>query len=73
MTDDEVSAAFSDFYLKKVTNEFSDDLDQLRNADDFNEDSIPILISALQQGASLYSIEEQRRIVMAGHEMEENE
>ncbi|POS84222.1 hypothetical protein EPUL_002881 [Erysiphe pulchra] len=70
-TDDEVSAAFAEFYLKKVTNEFSDDLDQLRNADDFKEDSIPILISALQQGTSLFSIEEQRRIVLAGQEIEE--
>ncbi|RKF64622.1 putative ribosome assembly protein 3 protein [Erysiphe neolycopersici] len=71
MTDDEISAAFAEFYLKNVTNEFADDLDQLRNADDFKEDSIPVLISALQQGTSLFSIEEQRRIVMADQEIEE--
>ncbi|KAI1002102.1 hypothetical protein K3495_g6102 [Podosphaera aphanis] len=66
MTDSEISDSFSKFYLAKVTAEFSNDLDQLRNADDFNNDSIQVLIGALQQGTSLFSKEEQRLIVMAG-------
>lgn len=73
MTDNEISAAFDEFYLKKVTNEFSDDLDQLRNANDFSEDSVAILISALQQGTSLFSMEEKRRIISADEEVKGDE
>ena len=68
MSDAEVTAAFTKFYLQRATTEFSEDLDRLRGADDFKDDALPLLISALQKGTSLFSIEEQRRIVMAGME-----
>lgn len=51
-------ADFETFYLQQVTQEFADDLDKLRNASDFNEKSLPVLIAALKQGAKLYSEEE---------------
>ncbi len=65
MSDADVTAAFTKFYMQRATTEFSEDLDRLRGADDFKDDALPLLINALQQGASLFSIEEQRRIVMA--------
>ena len=71
MSDAEVTAAFTKFYMQRATTEFSEDLDRLRGADDFRDDALPLLINALRQGTSLFSIEEQKRIVMAGIEKEE--
>jgi ribosome assembly protein 3 len=68
MSDAEVTDAFTKFYLQRATTEFSEDLDRLRGADDFNKDGLPLLINAVQQGTSLFSMEEKRRIVMAGVE-----
>ncbi|RKF72027.1 putative ribosome assembly protein 3 protein [Golovinomyces cichoracearum] len=65
ITDEEISATFSKIYQHMVTTEFSNDIELLRSADDFNDSSIPILINALQQGTSLFTIEEQRRVVLA--------
>jgi ribosome assembly protein 3 len=73
MTDAEVANAFTKFYMKRATAEFSEDLDRLRGADDFKDDALPLLINALQQGTSLFSIGEQKRIVMAGMEKGEKE
>ena len=66
MTDVEVSTAFTKYYMQRATKEFSEDLDRIRASDDFRDDAIPLLINALQQGTSIFSIEEQRRIVAAG-------
>ncbi|KAJ4388011.1 hypothetical protein N0V93_008614 [Gnomoniopsis smithogilvyi] len=63
MSDEEVSAAFTSFYLQRATQEFSEDLDKIRNADDFRTDAIPVLINALSQGTSMFSLADQRRIV----------
>ncbi|KAI4176199.1 MAG: hypothetical protein LQ346_007936 [Caloplaca aetnensis] len=53
---------FESFYLKQVTAEFADDLDKLRrNASDFNEKSVPILIDALKATADVYSEEEKAK------------
>ena len=49
---------FESYYLQKVTSEFADDLDRVRNASDFNDKSLPILIASLKQGTSIYSGEE---------------
>ena len=46
---------FESWYLQQVTREFADDLDRIRGASDFNEErSVPVLVQALKQGASLY-------------------
>ena len=67
MTNAEVSDAFAKYYLQRATKEFAEDLDRVRGADDFKgDDAIPILVNALRQGTSVFSGEEQRRIVMAG-------
>lgn len=57
---------FSQWYLRQVTKELEDDLDQIRGSADFNENSLPILINALQQGEALFSKEEKMRIVSRG-------
>jgi ribosome assembly protein 3 len=66
MTNAEVSAAFTKYYMQRATKEFAEDLDRVRGADDFKDDALPILVNSLQQGTSVFSIEEQRRIVTAG-------
>jgi ribosome assembly protein 3 len=49
-----------------VTAEFADDIDKIRNASDFTEKSVPVLIQALKQGAYSFSEEEKERIMGAG-------
>jgi ribosome assembly protein 3 len=71
MSDADVTAAFTKFYMQRSTTEFSEDLDRIRVADDFKDDALPLLINALQQGTSLFSIEDQRRVVMAGMRKDE--
>lgn len=70
MNDAEIQVEFTKYYMLRATTEFAEDLDEIRRADDFKEDALPLLISALQQGTSIFSIEEQRRIVTAGIEKE---
>jgi ribosome assembly protein 3 len=43
--------------------ELEEDLDKIRSAGDFNELSLPILISALRQGEVIFSDEEKRNII----------
>lgn len=64
-SDKNTDADFSAYYLQRVTQELSEDLDKVRNAEDFKADSIPFLVRALQQGAELFSKEDQKRIVTA--------
>ncbi|KAI4189059.1 MAG: hypothetical protein L6R41_001726 [Letrouitia leprolyta] len=54
---------FDSYYLKQVTAEFADDLDNLRKASDFNEDFLPILIGALKGTAGVYSEEEKAKVM----------
>ena len=61
--DKQVRAEFQAYYLRKITAEFSDELDALRSAKDFDATSLPLLVSTLQQGASIFSISEQRRVL----------
>jgi len=49
--------------MQQVTAEFADDLDRIRNANDFNERSLPILVEALKQTASMYTEEEKRKVM----------
>lgn len=52
--------SFEDFYLQQITHEFADDIDKIRKASDFKEKSLPVLVAALKQGASIYTEEERR-------------
>lgn len=64
-SDAEISAAFTQFYMQRATQEFAEDLDKVRGADDFRDDSLGILVGALRQGTEGFSPEERRRIVTA--------
>ncbi|KAK3936891.1 putative ribosome assembly protein 3 protein [Diplogelasinospora grovesii] len=63
----EVAAEFTSYYLQRATQEFAEDLDKVRSADDFKSgpDGIAMLVHALQQGTALFSSEDQRRIIVA--------
>jgi ribosome assembly protein 3 len=54
---------FASIYLRKVTAELGDDLDKVREAKDFKSSSLPMLVHALKQGGSMYSVEEKRRVI----------
>jgi ribosome assembly protein 3 len=56
---------FNAIYLRKITSELADDLDKVREAQDFKANSVPMLIHALKQGERLFSVEEKRRVVGA--------
>jgi len=57
---------FEAFYLKRVTNELAEDLDKVRGADDFKDESaVPMLIYALLQGTQTFTADEKMRIVNA--------
>ncbi|KAI0969076.1 ribosome-assembly protein 3-domain-containing protein [Xylaria arbuscula] len=59
------AADFTSYYLQQSTKEFAEDLDKIRSADDFKGDALPILIKSLQQGTSMFSTADQKRIVGA--------
>ncbi|KAK4099880.1 hypothetical protein N658DRAFT_497857 [Parathielavia hyrcaniae] len=65
LSDQQVAAEFTSYYLQRATKEFAEDLDKVRSADDFKNDALQILVSALQQGTAMFFPEEQRRIVTA--------
>lgn len=65
LSDQQVAAEFTSYYLQRVTKEYAEDLDKVRSADDFKNDAFQILVSALQQGTAMFSPDEQRRIVTA--------
>ncbi|KAF4892460.1 Ribosome assembly protein 3 [Colletotrichum viniferum] len=58
-----VSQEFTNFYLQRTTQEFAEDLDKVREADDFKAESLPFLIHALQQGTALYPATDQQRVM----------
>ncbi|KAG0647156.1 hypothetical protein D0Z07_7113 [Hyphodiscus hymeniophilus] len=71
MSDPDIHAAFTKYYMQQATTEFAEDLDKVREADDFKEDALQLLIKALQQGTEGFSIDEQKRVVTAGMEKKE--
>ncbi|KAI9723621.1 MAG: hypothetical protein M1812_000921 [Candelaria pacifica] len=62
---DKVPASFESYYLRLATSEFAEDLDKVRSASDFRDASLPVLVNALQQGASIFSMDEMRRVMTA--------
>lgn len=65
-----VDASFASYYLQRSTRELSDDLDTIRNADDFKAVSVPFLVHALQQGAVQFPPEARRQVVLAAKRSE---
>ncbi|KAL7951171.1 ribosome-assembly protein 3 domain-containing protein [Trichoderma barbatum] len=56
---------FTSLYLQKLTQELSEDLDKIRNADDFKAESVPFLVHALQQGTRQFSPAQQNAVLKA--------
>ena len=54
---------FESYYMKRVTAEFADDIDKLRHAPDFSEQTVPVLIEGLRQGSKGFSEEEKERVM----------
>ncbi|KAJ2990334.1 hypothetical protein NUW58_g3003 [Xylaria curta] len=63
--DQKTAAGFTSYYLQQSTKEFAEDLDKIRSADDFKGDALPMLVKSLQQGTSMFSAVDQKRIVDA--------
>ncbi|CAJ2508819.1 Uu.00g138450.m01.CDS01 [Anthostomella pinea] len=62
---DTTAADFTSYYLQQSTKEFAEDLDKIRSADDFKGDALPVLVKSLQQGTSMFSPADQKRVVDA--------
>ena len=56
---------FESYYMKGITTEFADDINKIRNASDFNDQSVPILVEVLKQCAGNFSEEEKQRVMGA--------
>jgi ribosome assembly protein 3 len=65
MSDSEVTAAFTKYYMQRATTEFADDLDRIRGADDFDDEAVQMLVAALRQGTGGFGMDEMRRVVQA--------
>lgn len=65
-TNQDADEAFQNFYLRQATQEFANDLDKLRTANDFSEQSIPLLVAALNQGSACFSPGDRARVGQAG-------
>ncbi|KAI2634550.1 ribosome-assembly protein 3-domain-containing protein [Xylaria nigripes] len=71
--DEKTSSDFTSYYLQQSTKEFAEDLDKIRGADDFKGDALPMLIKSLQQGTSMFSAADQKRIVDATRQASDSE
>lgn len=69
----QIQEAFQSYYLRKITDEFSDELDSLRNAPDFTDATLPLLMRALKQGVEAFSLVEMRAVVEGEGELREEE
>jgi len=52
--------------MQRATEEFAEDLDAIRTADDFQDSAFPLLVHALQQGTAIFSTDDKRRVVAEG-------
>ncbi|KGQ02553.1 hypothetical protein BBAD15_g12234 [Beauveria bassiana D1-5] len=73
MSEKNIELGFSSGYLQRLTQELSEDLDKVRNADDFKAESVPFLVHALSQGSLQFSKNDKKRIVQAMEEQIEDE
>ncbi|KAI2471165.1 ribosome-assembly protein 3-domain-containing protein [Annulohypoxylon bovei var. microspora] len=60
---DATSQEFTSYYLQQSTKEFAEDLDKIRSADDFKGDAVAMLVKSLQQGTTLFSDADKKRIL----------
>lgn len=70
--DTQISEAFNKYYMQKVTEEFAEDIDAIRNAADFHDSAVPLLVNALQQGTSIFSLGDKKRVVSSDTTVKED-
>lgn len=56
---------FNQVYLNLVTEQFANELESLRRANDFGPGSLELLVAGLKQGANIFD-EEQKRMILSG-------
>jgi ribosome assembly protein 3 len=56
---------FESYYVQLMTAEFGEDLDKLRQSNDFQPRSLPLLINALKEGKNMFDAN-QRKAVLEG-------
>lgn len=49
--------------MRLITEEFGDDLNSVREAKDFGDKSLPMLVRALQQGVNIFDPAEKRAVL----------
>ena len=49
--------------MRLITEEFGDDLNAVRQAKDFGDRSLPLLVRALKQGINIFDAGEKRAVV----------
>ncbi|KAF2752212.1 hypothetical protein M011DRAFT_373282, partial [Sporormia fimetaria CBS 119925] len=59
----DVTEEFTSMYVRKVAEELAEDLDKVRQANDFTSRSVPMLVHALKLGVSCFTPEERARMV----------
>ncbi|CCX16506.1 Similar to Ribosome assembly protein 3; acc. no. Q6C818 [Pyronema omphalodes CBS 100304] len=57
---------FEEYYLQLVTQEFGDDLNNVRLSKDFGDKSLPMLVRSLKQGVNIFELDEKRMAVNSG-------
>jgi ribosome assembly protein 3 len=58
-----VATEFKSYYLQRATQEFAEDLDRVRGADDFKADGLQLLVHALGQGTRMFTDEKKMRVL----------
>ncbi|KAL7276266.1 hypothetical protein RUND412_000732 [Rhizina undulata] len=61
--DPEAAQKFEEYYLRLITQEFGDDLNNVRQAKDFGDRSLPMLVRALKQGVNIFDVGEKRLVI----------
>ncbi|RDW67920.1 hypothetical protein BP6252_09316 [Coleophoma cylindrospora] len=64
LSDGDVQNLFTKYLMQRATIEFADDLNAIRESDDFKgASSLQLLVKALEQGNASFTTDEQRRVV----------
>ncbi|KAI9291662.1 hypothetical protein K502DRAFT_121551 [Neoconidiobolus thromboides FSU 785] len=68
---EKLKTMFHSYYMDQVTSSFGDDLDKLREEEDFTNSKLQILIDSLQQGICIFSDSDKELILSTnGNQME---
>lgn len=54
---------FEQHYMNTLTQEFENELDELRKSPSFDPQSMPILVAALKKGVNIFSAEEKQKVL----------